>query len=175
MSTGPQGHGWWQSSDLKWYPPEDHPNYVAPPPRAPETYTPVTPSAQYGGQRRLSEAERNQILDAAITSRVRGSGTLVSRSATSAQITWRAEVTDPRYIMLCTILSVCSCGLFILYWFPITLRRPGVSTVFVDEYGNQRWDQKEISPAQRVLSVIVFIPILIVIIVFIAALVSPSP
>ncbi|MGH3971285.1 MAG: hypothetical protein ACRDTV_25090, partial [Mycobacterium sp.] len=35
MSEGPRGDGWWQASDLKWYPPEQHPNYVAPPP-APE-------------------------------------------------------------------------------------------------------------------------------------------
>ena len=26
------GPGWWQASDLKWYPPHLHPNYVAPPP-----------------------------------------------------------------------------------------------------------------------------------------------
>jgi DNA-binding beta-propeller fold protein YncE len=32
MSDEPQGSGWWQASDLKWYPPERHPNYEAPPP-----------------------------------------------------------------------------------------------------------------------------------------------
>ena len=32
MTDGPQGYGWWQASDLKWYPPERHPNYEAPPP-----------------------------------------------------------------------------------------------------------------------------------------------
>ncbi|MGH3969773.1 MAG: sensor domain-containing protein [Mycobacterium sp.] len=40
MSEGPQGDGWWQASDHKWYPPERHPDYVAPlpppPPPAPE-------------------------------------------------------------------------------------------------------------------------------------------
>jgi hypothetical protein len=31
MSDQPQGPGWWQASDLKWYPPEKHANYAAPP------------------------------------------------------------------------------------------------------------------------------------------------
>lgn len=30
MSDRPQGSGWWQASDLKWYPPEQHANHVAP-------------------------------------------------------------------------------------------------------------------------------------------------
>jgi uncharacterized protein len=30
MSDGPQGPGWWQASDLKWYPPELHPAYEVP-------------------------------------------------------------------------------------------------------------------------------------------------
>jgi len=42
MSDVSQGLGWWQASDLKWYPPERHPDHVArlPPPPAndvPET------------------------------------------------------------------------------------------------------------------------------------------
>jgi hypothetical protein len=37
MTAEPQGHGWWQAADLKWYPPELHADYVAPPP-------PVTPT-----------------------------------------------------------------------------------------------------------------------------------
>src|SRR5271163_2566997 len=36
MSDVPQGHGWWQASDLKWYPPEKLPDdYVAPLPPPP--------------------------------------------------------------------------------------------------------------------------------------------
>ena len=35
MSEVSQGPGWWQASDLKWYPPERHPNYEAPPPPPP--------------------------------------------------------------------------------------------------------------------------------------------
>jgi hypothetical protein len=36
MTDGPQGDGWWQASDLKWYPPEQRPDYMAvlPPPPA---------------------------------------------------------------------------------------------------------------------------------------------
>ena len=37
MSDVSQGSGWWQASDLKWYPPELHADYVAPLP-------PVTPT-----------------------------------------------------------------------------------------------------------------------------------
>ncbi len=38
MTDGPQGHGWWQAADLKWYPPEQRPDYMAtlPPPPAPD-------------------------------------------------------------------------------------------------------------------------------------------
>jgi hypothetical protein len=32
MSDVSQGPGWWQASDLKWYPPESQPNYAPPPP-----------------------------------------------------------------------------------------------------------------------------------------------
>jgi hypothetical protein len=37
MSDVSQGPEWWQAADLKWYPPELHADYVAPPP-------PVTPT-----------------------------------------------------------------------------------------------------------------------------------
>lgn len=32
MSDAPQGDGWWQASDGKWYRPEDHPDYLKAPP-----------------------------------------------------------------------------------------------------------------------------------------------
>jgi hypothetical protein len=35
MSDVSQGRGWWQASDLKWYPPERHADYVAPRPPPP--------------------------------------------------------------------------------------------------------------------------------------------
>jgi uncharacterized RDD family membrane protein YckC len=52
MSDFAQGPGWWQASDGKWYAPEQHPNYVAPPPPpappsppAPPPPTSVPPSS----------------------------------------------------------------------------------------------------------------------------------
>jgi hypothetical protein len=39
VSPGP---GWWQASDHKWYPPQHHPDYVAPEPSSPGT--PSSPS-----------------------------------------------------------------------------------------------------------------------------------
>lgn len=64
MSDVPQGPGWWQASDLKWYPPESAPGYVPPQayqpqpqayqpqpqayqPQAPQPYQPQQP---VGGQ-----------------------------------------------------------------------------------------------------------------------------
>lgn len=35
MSDTYQGHGWWQASDGKWYPPEQHPDFRPPPPPPP--------------------------------------------------------------------------------------------------------------------------------------------
>jgi hypothetical protein len=35
MSDVPQGDGWWQTGDGKWYPPEKHPDYVSPLPPPP--------------------------------------------------------------------------------------------------------------------------------------------
>jgi hypothetical protein len=42
MSEVSQGSGWWQASDLKWYPPELHADYVAPLPPPPTLPTPET-------------------------------------------------------------------------------------------------------------------------------------
>ncbi len=36
MTDQPQGPGWWQAADLKWYPPELHADYEAPPAAAAE-------------------------------------------------------------------------------------------------------------------------------------------
>jgi hypothetical protein len=41
MSDTPQGPGWWQASDAKWYPPEQSPGVAAPVP-------PVAPPPGYG-------------------------------------------------------------------------------------------------------------------------------
>jgi hypothetical protein len=52
MSDEPQGSGWWQASDLKWYPPEQHPNDVAPLP--PPAKAPPTPPSSGQSQRRIA-------------------------------------------------------------------------------------------------------------------------
>jgi hypothetical protein len=45
VSDTSQGPGWWVASDGKWYPPETHPNYVAPSPTsAAEAPTAAVPS-----------------------------------------------------------------------------------------------------------------------------------
>lgn len=44
MSDVAQGPGWWQASDSRWYPPEQHPSYRPPPPVAhpvPQAPSPV--------------------------------------------------------------------------------------------------------------------------------------
>ena len=54
MSDASQGPGWWLASDGRWYAPETHPNYVAPPPPppppppspSPPTSMPPTAAAQ---------------------------------------------------------------------------------------------------------------------------------
>jgi ipoprotein LpqH len=48
MTDGPQGHGWWQAADLKWYPPELHADYVAPLPPPPKL--PPPPAAEPAAQ-----------------------------------------------------------------------------------------------------------------------------
>jgi hypothetical protein len=50
MSDRPQGPGWWQASDRKWYPPEKHANHVAPP--STPTQPPVTTKGLAGQTKR---------------------------------------------------------------------------------------------------------------------------
>lgn len=55
MSDQSQGTDWWQASDGKWYPPETHPDYVAPaPPPPPAPPAPPAPTAPPVVQRPLS-------------------------------------------------------------------------------------------------------------------------
>lgn len=172
VSDGPQGYGWWQASDLKWYPPERHRDFVPslPPPPPPEP-SKAPPPATPQGPRRLSEAERNQILDVALLSRARpsiviidgfarASGPTIRRSTTSAEIEWVTPPTHYAVMLLSLLLSVFSCGLYLIVWFIQTLRRPKVQTLHIDEYGNQIWGNKSISTGQRVLSVVVGLLIL---------------
>jgi hypothetical protein len=46
MTETPQGPGWWQASDGRWYPPETHPSYQPPPGPAPGAFP---PGAAYPG------------------------------------------------------------------------------------------------------------------------------
>ena len=48
MSDQSQGPGWWQASDDKWYPPESHPDYVAPAPPPPAPSPPAPSGAPLG-------------------------------------------------------------------------------------------------------------------------------
>lgn len=50
VSDQSQGPGWWMASDDRWYPPEQHPDYVppVPPPPAPTVMLPPTPAAPVG-------------------------------------------------------------------------------------------------------------------------------
>lgn len=47
MADTSQGAGWWQASDGKWYPPEQHPNYRPPPPPRPPN-SPTEGGAPFG-------------------------------------------------------------------------------------------------------------------------------
>ena len=54
MSDTSQGEGWWQASDLKWYPPETHPSYrpaLPPRPEPPVSESPpAAPAPRVGAQ-----------------------------------------------------------------------------------------------------------------------------
>jgi hypothetical protein len=59
------------------------------------------------------------------------------------------------------ILAFLTCGIYLPFWFIATLRTPRVDTVTIDEYGNQQWRQATISSAQRVISVVVGVLLLL--------------
>ena len=51
MTDQPQGPGWWQAADLKWYPPELQPDYEAPPPADERPQQPPQSQPPDGGPR----------------------------------------------------------------------------------------------------------------------------
>jgi hypothetical protein len=57
MSDTPNGNDWWQASDLKWYPPQQHPNYVEPAPPAPPPPPPPINAAPAPGYWKASDGE----------------------------------------------------------------------------------------------------------------------
>jgi hypothetical protein len=127
-------------------------------------------SAAQSGNRKLSDVERNRILDQAINSRDRpvisGMRFLVihepkitiDRSTCSAEMQWGKWITDPLIVVLLAVLSVVTCGFFLPFWFIWTLRPNKFhQTIFIDEDGLQHWGIAPIPQAQRVLSVAVAI------------------
>jgi hypothetical protein len=124
-------------------------------------------SAAQSGDRKLSDAERNHILDQAVDAardrpvKNRVGRTFfvshkpkIDRSTFSAEIVWGKTLTDPLIIVLLAVLSVI-CGVVVLpYWLFLSLRPNKFDrTVFIDEYGHEQWGIAPIHPAQRVLSV----------------------
>lgn len=172
MSEVSGGPGWWQASDLKWYPPERHPQYVPPlpPPPAPlaSAYPAPEPVPAQSGAHRLSDIERNRILDQALSSLDRpiftGSfwhGTLrsfepnitVDRSTCSARIVWGKTLSSPIVIVLLTLLSFVTCGLYLPFWLYQTLRPNRYSqTLSIDEHGIQHRGTAPIPLSQRLVS-----------------------
>jgi hypothetical protein len=127
-------------------------------------------SAAQSGDRKLSDVERNRILDQAIHSRDRpvisGMSFLVfhepkitvDRSTCSAEMQWGKWITDPTMVVLLAVLSFVTCGFFLPIWFIWSLRPNKFhQTISIDEYGLEHWGLAPISPAQRVLSVAIAI------------------
>jgi hypothetical protein len=123
-----------------------------------------------------SNVERNRILDQAISSRDRPviSGNLngiwgihqpnitIDRSTASAEMVWGKTLTSPLIIVLFSVLSFVTCGLFLPIWFYRTLRpNKFAQTIFIDENGLQNWGIASIPQSQRVLSVLVLIGIVL--------------
>jgi sugar lactone lactonase YvrE len=55
MSDGSQGPGWWQASDLQWYPPELHADYGAPLPPPPKLPPPPTSATEPSARQRPND------------------------------------------------------------------------------------------------------------------------
>jgi hypothetical protein len=69
-------------------------------------------------------------------------------------------LTSPLIIVLFSVLSFVTCGLFLPIWFYRTLRpNKFAQTIFMDENGLQNWGLAPIPQSQRVLSVLVLIGI----------------
>jgi hypothetical protein len=163
MSDGPQGHGWWQASDRKWYPPEDQYTASLPPP-------PVASTAAQrpAGPQQLSDVERAQLLTqelAFLTQPTSYTGTVgptgtVSLGARGPKIKQRGKFSavvwtgmdyaHPAYFVLHLLFTVMTCGIYLPFWWWGLRKKPKVYTVAVDEQGNITHTQHEISMAQRI-------------------------
>lgn len=67
MSDAAQGPGWWQASDGRWYPPEQHPSYRSQPPPAPAPAPAAKPAPlQEAPQKPANRNERRYEYDAEV-------------------------------------------------------------------------------------------------------------
>jgi hypothetical protein len=94
MSNVSQGPGWWQASDLKWYPPESQPNYAAPapPPRQPSqpAHPAPYPPNQAAGAQMASEglaAAKSWLANLSVTAWLLVGGSVAA--AISLFLPWR--------------------------------------------------------------------------------------
>lgn len=145
--------------------------------------------------RRLTEAERAIVLDLALMPRSSQSFTVSSNghvsthgprirrlSSTSATVAWRTQLLDPLVILGHAALVVITCGAWTVVWFLLSLRKPGVRRVWIDEWGNQQWSEDESGPGHYALRVTlaVLVAVWVVAVVFAwavleAAMKAPTP
>jgi hypothetical protein len=126
--------------------------------------------------RKLSEPERSQILRDVVATKVTSQGGVfgqVSSSgmismrrtgpfvrewgATSAEVAFGNWLTHPAVIVLNTMSSLFTCGLYLPWWFFRTFKKPPLSTLSIDEYGHEHWEQHAISQGQKILRVVLLV------------------
>lgn len=128
----------------------------------------------------LAEYERTQILRQVVAAKVHSqtkrettaTGAIATWSSrptfpcvrkwgtTWAEVAWADWVTNPSMIVTSVVMSVLTCGLYLPWWFVRTLKKPPLSLVSIDEYGQESWTSHRISIGQRVLTGVIFILIL---------------
>lgn len=82
MSDTAQGEGWWIASDGKWYPPETHPDYVAPFVEAPQSAEPPRAFEQPQSPVAAPEADTDEVAPAAIVGPAQSTESWSSTSST---------------------------------------------------------------------------------------------
>lgn len=125
-------------------------------------------------QQPLTEAQRNQILDQAIMTRIgtggyignvsstgqvtlRRTGPIVwKRGTTWAEIWYNTPMTHWAKALLNTIWCLFTCGLYLPFWFGWSFKAPKTGVLSVDEYGNQAWTPNKISTNQKIMRWVVF-------------------
>ena len=125
-------------------------------------------------QHPLTEAQRNQILDQAISTRIgtggyvgtvsstgqvslRRTGPIVWRRGTTwAEIWYNTPMTHWAKATLNVMWCLFTCGLYLPFWFGWSFKAPNTGVLAVDEYGNQTWTLNKISAAQKIMRWVVF-------------------